>query len=150
MIDIDFYNFTGRRNTVNKALGVPVTLRGTLKQDYDILQPVIAVRLEDAPSYNYCYVPAFGRYYFVDRVTVLDAVTYELRLAVDCLKTYEEAILDAAVNVETKDNADKYISNRRSVYDTRPKFETVGFPNTGLFTENGNIVMVTVKGTGGN
>jgi hypothetical protein len=82
----------------------------------------------------------------VDRVSFEGNNAYELSLRVDVLKTYESEILAATGRVSESDNPDPYISNRESVYKRTPNFEKVAFANTGLFKEDGSIIMITIKG----
>ena len=72
----------------------------------------------------------------MDRVSFEGNNAYELALRVDVLKTYESEILAATGRVTESDNPDPYISN----------FEKVPFANTGLFKEDGSIIMITIKG----
>ena len=62
-------------------------------------------------------------------------------------KTYETEILQTNARVIETDNANPYISNRDNVYNRTPNFEKVEFPNKKLLDENGQIVMITLKGT---
>lgn len=146
MITINFYSYTGHASTVNKVLGNPTQVDGNLRQDFDILHPVITLKQSPLPTFNYCYVSVLGRYYFVDRVEYVGNNTYELSLTVDVLKTYENEILNATATVQESDTPLPYISTRKNVYDMKPHLETVAFPNTGLYNENGSIVMITIKG----
>lgn len=146
MVTIDLYSYTGHPDTVNKVLVSPTQVAGALRQDVDILHPVFKLKQSPMPRYNYCYVQALGRYYFIDRVEYVGNNTYEISCTVDVLKTYEDAILEATATVLESDTPLPYISTRRNVYDRQPNIEKVVFPNTGLFNENGSIVMVTIKG----
>lgn len=147
MVTINFYSYNGHPDTVNKVLGIPTPIDGALRQDFDILHPVITLKQSPLPTFNYCYVQALGRYYFVDRVEYVGNNTYELSLRVDVLKTYETQILAATGRVSESDNPNPYISNRETVFDRQPNFEQVPFANTGLLNETGGIIMVTLKGT---
>ena len=147
MVTINFYSYNGHPNTINKVLGSPTQVDGALRQDFDILHPVLTLKHSPLPAFNYCYVQALGRYYFVDRVEYVGNNTYELSLIVDVLKTYESEILAATGRVTETDNPDPYISNRDTVYRRTPNFEKVPFANTGLLNETGGIIMVTLKGT---
>lgn len=146
MVTINFYSYNGHPNTINKVLGEPTQVDGALRQDFDILHPVLTLKKTPLPTFNYCYVSVLGRYYFVDRVEYVGNNTYELSLSVDVLKTYESEILEATATVQESDTPLPYISTRRNVYDRQPNIEKVAFPSTGLFNENGSIVMVTIKG----
>ncbi len=146
MTTINFYSYNGHPNTVNKQLGEFTAIDGDLRQTFDVLHPTVTLRKQPRPTFNYCYIPDLGRYYFVDRVSFEGNNAYELTLRVDVLKTYESEILAATGRVTESDNPDPYISNRETVYKCTPNFEKVPFANTGLLNETGGIIMVTLKG----
>lgn len=146
MTTINFYSYNGHPNTVNKQLGDFTAIEGDLRQTFDVLRPTVTLRKQPRPTFNYCYIPDLGRYYFVERVSFEGNNAYELTLRVDVLKTYESEILAATGRVSESDNPDPYISNRETVYNRTPNFEKVPFANTGLLNENGGIIMVTLKG----
>lgn len=146
MVTIEFFTYTGHADTVNKQLSGGVSVSGLLRDSFDILNPIITVRSKTNITANYCYIPVFGRYYFIEGVRVESNDKYEIRLSVDVLKTYETEILNATGTATERDGANKYSSNRNGVYDVRPHFEKVAFPNTGLLSEEGSIIMVTLKG----
>lgn len=146
MTTINFYSYNGHPNTVNKQFGDFTAIEGDLRQTFDVLHPTVTLRKQPRPTFNYCYIPDLGRYYFVDRVSFEGNNAYELTLRVDVLKTYESEILAATGRVSESDNPDPYISNRETIYKRTPNFEKVPFANTGLLNETGGIIMVTLKG----
>lgn len=146
MTTINFYSYNGHPNTVNKQLGTFTAIEGDLRQTFDVLRPTVTLRKQPRPTFNYCYIPDLGRYYFVERVSFEGNNAYELSLRVDVLKTYETEILAATGRVSESDNPEPYISSRETVYNRTPNFEKVPFANTGLLNETGGIIMVTLKG----
>lgn len=146
MTTINFYSYNGHPNTVNKQLGDFTAIEGDLRQTFDVLHPTVTLRKQPRPTFNYCYIPSLGRYYFVDRVSFEGNNAYELTLRVDVLKTYESEILAATGRTSEADTPNPYISNRETVFDRQPNFEKVPFANTGLLNETGGIIMVTLKG----
>lgn len=146
MTTINFYSYNGHPNTVNKQLGEFTAIEGDLRQTFDVLRPTVTLRKQPRPTFNYCYIPSLGRYYFVERVSFEGNNAYELSLRVDVLKTYETEILAATGRVSECDNPDPYISNRQTVYNNKPHFAKIEFPNKGLLSETGSIIMVTIKG----
>lgn len=146
MIQVTFYKYSGKYNALPKTLGTGTTLQGLLRDVYNVANPVVTVRASELFSFNYCYVPVFGRYYYIDRVDVQSNDTYRLTLSVDVLNTFATAILNSTGTVTQRDAPNKYVNDRTLKYDVRPKFVTVDFPVTGLFNKDGSIIMVTIKG----
>lgn len=146
MITIHFYNYLGHPNTVNKTLGQSTDIQGVLRSDFDMENPVLRIRYKGIPAFNYCYIPTLNRYYFIDNAQIQEGDAFILSLRVDVLKTYEREIMQARGTITERDNADTHINTRSLIYSTLPNFEKLEFPNTGLFSEEGSIIMVTIKG----
>lgn len=101
--NVCFYKYTKRPNSTKAAPYPPGNWGGvwneynniTLKDRCSIQNPVIVLHLASAQSnpveYNYCYIPDFGRYYFVTD-WVNDAYNWEAHLSVDVLATYQSQI----------------------------------------------------------
>lgn len=147
MTTINFYSYNGHPNTVRKQLNEFVAIEGDLRQTFDVLHPTVVIRKQPRPTFNYCYIPSLGRYYFIERVSFEGNNAYKLSLSVDVLKTYESEILAATGRIAESEHPDPYISNRETVYKRTPNFEKVSFTETGLLNEDGSIIMVTLKGT---
>ena len=146
MVTIQLFEYTGNKETVNKELNPTISLSGTLKDYFNILNPYVTVRSKTKINGNYCYIDVFERYYFINDVIYKDNNAVELVLEIDVLKTYEDAILDATATNVYKDGANKFISNRTTTRILTPIIEKLDFSNTGLFDETGNLIMVTIKG----
>ena len=146
MLEIQLYNYTGHPDTVNKVLQNPVKLTGAFQNIANMVYPVFTVRTSTPITANYAYIPEFGRYYFIDDIRVITGDKTEIRLSVDVLKTYETEVLTAVGTLNESDTPNPFASNRNNVYNVKPKFQKIDFPNTGLFNADGVIIMVTIKG----
>ena len=146
MIEAILYNYNGKYNSLPKTLGDGTTLRGLLRDTYNVASPVLTVRHTLPFTFNYCYVPVLGKYYFINRVDITGNDTARLELSCDVLQTYKDAILASVGTVTQRDTPNKYVNDREAKYDVRPNFETVNFPVSGLFNKDGSIIMVTIKG----
>lgn len=147
MVKLTLYQYTGQKNVVNKSLPVGIDCLGVLRDITDVINPTIIIRVKTPVKANYAYLPDFGRYYFIDSISYISGDKAEINLSVDVLKSYESEIMDATATVRETDNPDKYASNRETVYNRKPKFEKVEFPNKNLLNDTGTIVMVTIKGS---
>ncbi len=146
MVNIDFYQYPKRKDIIKKVLANPVRVGGLFRDTVNVLQPVIRVRHSGVFNFNYCYIEDLHRYYFVDDYRVISQDVYEIKLSVDVLKTYEQVITEAYGTIEVRQNADRFISTRNNVYNVKPNTDTLEFDGTGKFDEQGNIIMVTIKG----
>lgn len=142
---IKTYNYNGEPNRVNKTLQENEEYTGVLNSTVNILEPVIRFRTNNVVTFNYVYIESLHRYYFVSEIQQNgDICTVYLRT--DVLMTYKDKILDSTGTLTKGVNVNKYASNRENNYDLRPKLKKLDFPNTGLFSDRDNIIMVTIKG----
>lgn len=141
-----FYNYNGNYNSLPKTLGEATTLHGVLRDACNVEAPILTVRYQQPFKFNYCYVPLFDRYYFVKRVDIMSNDVSRLELSCDILQTYKDAILASTGTVTQQDTPNKYINSRELKYDVRPVFEKINFPVSDLFSKEGSIIMVTIKG----
>lgn len=145
MIKIKTFVYNGKPNEVNKTLQANEEYTGVLNATFNVLTPVVRFRTRTPVTFNYVYIESLNRYYFVSELTQ-DGDICTVRLRVDVLFTYKDKILSTEATLIKSENGNKYLSNRNSVYDVRPKTKKINFPNTGLLNETGTVVMVTLKG----
>lgn len=142
---IKTYNYNGEPNRVNKTLQENEEYTGVLNSTVNILEPVIRFRSTNIVTFNYVYIESLNRYYFVSEIRQ-DGDICTLYLREDVLMTYKDKILDSTGTLTKGVNVNNYASNRENNYDLRPKLKKLDFPNTGLFSDKDNIIMVTIKG----
>jgi len=145
MVHITLYNYNNRKDIINKTLTDGVSVKGLIRDGFDIVKPTVIIRWDNIFTYSYLYIEELNRYYFVDSFRVLENKTYELTLSVDVLMTYRDKILTATATVSSSDSADKYISSREDIYNVQPNFEKLTFPKQ-QFDKEGELIMVTIKG----
>lgn len=145
MIKIKTFVYDGKPNEVNKTLQENEEYTGVLNATFNVLTPVVRFRTRTPVTFNYVYIESLNRYYFVsEKEQNGDICTVSLR--VDVLMTYKDKILDSTGTLIKGTNVNSYASNRENNYDLRPKLKKLDFPNKGLFSDNDNIIMVTIKG----
>ena len=142
---IKTYNYNGEPNRVNKTLQENEEYTGVLNSTVNILEPVILFRSLNLVTFNYVYIESLHRYYFVSEIRQ-DGDMCTVYLRTDVLMTYKDKILNSTGTLTKGETVNGYASNRTNAYDLRPKLKKLDFPNTGLFSDNDNIIMVTIKG----
>ncbi len=147
MIKIQTYNYTGERNRVDKTdyLTNTTDFEGVLNAQFDVLRPVVRFRTNTPVTFNYAYIESLGRYYFVDNIKQ-DGNVCSVSFSVDVLHTYKDKIKQLQAVLVEGENVNKYNSSINYAYNVTPQIKRFDFPNTGLFDETGNIIMVTIKG----
>ena len=95
-MNITLYKFAKDNNSTARPAGAGTTYTCALKDETDVLNPVISISMPTAVTspvtlYNYAYIPAFERYYFITgwRWTLK---FWEITLAVDVLATFKTEI----------------------------------------------------------
>ena len=97
-MDIILYNTTDDSRKLNKTLTAIKTISVRLKDDTDIMHPVIELDAANLPpTANYCYIAVFNRYYFINQQGIRIGRDLTLTLAVDVLMSFKITILNSRV-----------------------------------------------------
>lgn len=106
---VQFYTFSKRTNSTKQPTPGSTDLSCQLKSPTSIIQPTLIINNVPSglnPTWNYCYIPVFKRYYFIRNWTWLNAV-WQLDCVVDVLATYKTEI----------GNMQEYVLRSASVYN---------------------------------
>lgn len=106
-LSVNFYNFQKKLNSTAQPSGSGTTVTCLLKSESGIAAPVLRLAMAGAPSYNYCHITEYGRYYYVKEWTYVDHCLWECSLVCDILATFKSAIGAASL----------YILRSSSAYD---------------------------------
>ena len=92
-MNINLYKFSKRANSTKRPTGTGTQYACYLKEPTSVVSPVIIIETTGNvfPDYNYAYIAAFGRYYFISDI-VSDGNLWELSLTTDVLATYKTEI----------------------------------------------------------
>lgn len=94
---IDTYVTTDDNQKLNKTLtNVDVNVTCVLKDDTEFIEPVLIMSNNCDQDFNYVYISAFDRYYFVVSRTYSQQ-KYYVKLQVDVLMSFNDAISDLTV-----------------------------------------------------
>ena len=148
-MEITLYTNESEKNKLEKTLDHPILLEGTLRDESSIINPIILIssEKEDIPyMYNYAYVPAFGRYYFITDIESLRTGIWRVSMHVDVLMSYKEQIknLNVIINNSEETGANNYLSGEQWITNVKNTTNIVNFPN-GL-NDNGEFILITAGG----
>lgn len=146
-MEIKLYKTSSPRKKLVKELTDGITLVGTLRAQSSVMSPTFTVQDTAVVGYNYCYIPDFGRWYYINGIDALRSNLYELSLGIDVLMTYAAQIRNnyAIVDkVESLGTAYNYINDGSWVNTNRMKQSIINFA-TG-FNDNGEFILITAGG----
>lgn len=138
---IKFYKCLDSKFVLNKELTDELEVEGSLRDSCRVLQPSIML-VSDVSMYNYCYVPAFDRYYFIDKVTAYRKSAWIVDLSCDYYMSHKDAILALQARIDrVNEQGDNYLANT-FVLDARTTSERVNFDYT---FDDSQFILITRK-----
>lgn len=109
---IKFYRFSKRNNSTSIVNGNGQEMTCQLKAETDMINPTLLIQSINAgyapTSWNYCYIPAFARFYFIVDWVWINGI-WECTTTVDVLATYKTQI----------GALDQYVIRSASAYNGR-------------------------------
>ena len=129
--DIVLYNNQEELNKISKSPALVMTLTGELREETDLVDPVIVVEYNGTlTNVNYMRVETFNRWYFITKIESVRTGLWRIYAHCDVLKTYAQAILgtecvvarsETRYNLNINDDMFKVYSN--------PRIQIANFPN---------------------
>lgn len=149
-MDVTFYSFSKKRNSTAQPTG-GTTLSCQLKQPTAISNPTFIIGAWNR-NYNYCYVATWGRYYFIEDITILNGQRAEIACSCDVLATYKSnitsynAFVERSASQHTEYVSDGLVTNFLKIVNQDHTLTT--FPDP-FNRETGCFVMRVVNGNSG-
>lgn len=138
-MEVNFYNYTGANNVINKNLGEPTLIECNMQVATDQLQPHVRVSFYNTDAfnafiYNYCIVTlGIKSYpYFIDVNSIknIGKCVWDVPMELDLLELYKSDILASEAIIERSSTAyNMYL--RDNIYQAYgyPIIGCASFPN---------------------
>ena len=145
-MDITLYKNNSEKNKIRKNLSNGHTLSGTLRNESNVVSPTIIINIDNPTSYNYAYIPMFGRYYFITDFVSLRTGIWRINLKSDVLMSFKDSILSSRALIQNTQSVEKndYLNGSNWVAEVKDKTEIKTFPN-GLL-DTGEFILITAGG----
>lgn len=145
---IILYQNLSETHRVNKILINSKEYSGTLRDSCSIINPSFVIESSDNLSeYNYCYIPNFNRYYFINDVTVVYNNMWQFSCHVDVLHTYSEQIKKSYAIISRQENLyNLYLPDDKLLIECDRDVMTLGFTNPLSSASSGKSIVLTVAG----
>ena len=138
-MQIVLYKNASEPNTINKTISNALTLSGVLREESSISKPTFRIcSNSDISQYNYCYIPEFGRYYFISEIVIERTGIWNISTKCDVLESFKNKILDLEAVIGRQENEfNLYFSDPEwKVYENdhvMTRDFPSGFDNTGTY-----------------
>ena len=145
-MDITLYKNNSEKNKISKSLSNGHTLTGTLRNESNVVNPTIIINIDNPTSYNYAYIPMFGRYYFITDFVSLRTGIWQINLKSDVLMSFKNSILSSRALIQNTQSVGKsnYLSGSNWVNNCKTKTDIIPF-STGLLND-GQYILITAGG----
>lgn len=145
---IKLMRYTAENNRINKNPYIigEWACNGTLRDGTSITEPVILIEKATPPqdnNYNYMWISAFKRYYFITDIKSVREGLWEIHATVDVLYTYRADILQSKCIINKSQDSsisNLYINDGSFVMDSHKYNQVKKFP-TGLSSSGYNILI---------
>lgn len=145
-MDIKLYINNSEKEAIYKTLTNEIVFSGYLREESSIITPSFIIETSNPSSYNYCYIPAFNRYYFITDIVSVRTNLWRIQCSVDVLMSFQDEILNLDVTVESMTDGDDSRYMVGDVWKTMVKTKTdvINFPS-GLL-DDGEYILITSGG----
>ena len=138
-----YYNLSDDR-AINKSLVQPKSFEGVMRDEVNIMNPVVRFENQEILRYNYAYIPEFQRYYSIqDKVCYRQGV-WDVSFDVDVLMSFRGDIYNLVAVIDKQsesDNGNEYIDDS-SLVTENVMFQTLyDFPDG--FNDEGEYILIT-------
>lgn len=141
-MEMILYHTDDRPNVINKNLLKLRTVNIILREMVDEKAPALMLHDTTIASANYCYLPTFKRYYFIEQVMRYNAHLVKVVLTSDLLMTYKDNILSHNVLV-TATSKPSYLS---SSLPTTEHIELDRYTSNVTLPEGKTTILTTIGG----
>lgn len=143
-MEIIFSYNQSENNQLNKILTPGKKLTGELRTIANVINPVIRFENDEFMRYNYCYIPSFRRYYFIQSIDSVSNQIFDVTFNVDVLMSFRGDIaqLSAIVDKQAQyENGDEYIDDSSLVMDNLMFTRIYNFPQG--FNDTPEYILIT-------
>lgn len=137
---------TSPTHQINKSVTSVATLTGTFRDSVDLINPTVRIEHASPTDFDYVYISDFGRYYFVEDITIVRTGIMDVNLTCDVLESHKAGILANTAIIDKQANKYNLYLNDDSIKMRQdPLVTCFEFPN-GMFDNNTFEYVLCVAG----
>lgn len=127
---------------IKKEIVKIAELTGTFRDSVSVINPTIRIEYNSPVAFDYVYVSHFGRWYFVEDITMVRNNVMDISLRVDVLETFADGILaNKAIIDKSASKYNLYLNDDSLKMYQKPLIQQIEFPNA-LFSNHEWVLIV--------
>ena len=143
-MEISFYNNVSEKEKIGKTLKNKKSLTGFLKQATSVINPIITIEIENPSQFNYCHIPQFHRYYFINDMINVRNNLWEIHMNVDVLESFKTQIKANKAIVEKSEqtaSSNEYFNDGSTFYHDSREYNEIAMFQRGFDTAPSYILI---------
>ena len=94
---------------------------------------------------NYCFIPKFNRYYFIDEIIPITGDRSIIKCKVDVLESFKDDIKSLTAIINKQETiSDKFIDDGSWIVENKDFLQSYNFSNG--FNDSGEFILITAGG----
>ena len=145
-MEVILYKNSSENNVIGKTLTQIKSVECNLKNDVSVVNPTLVLSYTDSIlDSNYCFIPKFNRYYFIDEIIPITGDRSIIKCRVDVLESFKDAIKSLTAIINKQETiADKFIDDGSWIVENKDFLQSYNFSNG--FNDNGEFILITAGG----
>lgn len=143
-MEVRFFCNKSDSRVINKTLSAGPSYEGSVRDEVDLMNPIVRVEADDLIDYNYVYIPGFKRFYDIVTKTIFREGVWDISLKVDVLMSFRGDINQLQVVVDKQsmpNNGNEYIDDGSLVAENVMFQQIYEYPNG--FNSAGEYILIT-------
>ena len=149
-MEVILYRNSSENNVIGKSLAQIKSVEANLKNDVSIINPTLVLNYTaNILNANYCFIPKFNRYYFIDEIVPITGDRSIVKCRVDVLESFKEDIKSLTVILDKTQSiykSNKYLDDGSFVVENKD-FNTI-YNFTNGFNDEGTFILICAGGGG--
>ena len=145
-MEVILYKNSSENNVIGKSLVQIKSVECNLKNDVSVVNPILVLSYTDSIlDSNYCFIPKFNRYYFIDEIIPITGDRSIIKCKVDVLESFKNDIKSLTAIINKQETiADKFIDDGSWVVENKDFLQSYNFSNG--FNDSGEFILITAGG----
>ena len=145
-MEVILYKNLSENNVIGKSLAQIRSVECNFKNDVSIINPTLILSYTDSIlNSNYCFIPKFNRYYFIDEIIPITGDRSIIKCRVDVLESFKDDIKSLTAIINKQETiADKFIDDGSWIVENKDFLQSYNFSNG--FNNSGEFILITAGG----